>query len=208
MNPHARESLEDTVRGLCEQGALERAAEAAIRGYGPEILGVLVSTHRDAQVAEEVFSLWSERLWRGLGGFGWTCSLRTWAYTLARNASISHHRNAVFRERLHPALPDSEALSRIAQQVRTETRPYLRTEAKDKLTALRDSLPDEDRTLLVLRIDKQLEWKDLARVMLGEEADVSDAQLTRESQRLRKRFQLLKERLVELGRREGLFPTE
>jgi RNA polymerase sigma-70 factor (ECF subfamily) len=92
--------------------------------------------------------------------------------------------------------------------VRTQTKPYLRTEAKSKLAELRDSLPPEDRTLLVLRIDKGMEWKDLARVMLGEEADVSDAQLTKESQRLRKRFQLLKDRLVEQGRKEGLFPRE
>jgi RNA polymerase sigma-70 factor (ECF subfamily) len=208
MTPHEREELEREVRHLCEQGAQTRAAETAIRGYGPEILGVLVASHRGEQAAEEVFSQWTERLWRGLAAFTWSCSLRTWAYTLARNASISFHRNAHFRDRLHPALPDSEALSRIALQVRTETRPYLRTEAKSKLAELRDSLPEEDRTLLVLRIDKQMEWKELARVMLGEEADVSDAELTKESQRLRKRFQLLKDRLVEQGRREGLFPPE
>jgi RNA polymerase sigma-70 factor (ECF subfamily) len=208
MTPHEREELEREVRRLCEQGALSRAAETAIRGYGPEILGVLVSSHRDEQAAEEVFSQWSERLWRGLGAFNWSCSLRTWAHTLARNASISFHRNAHFRDRLHPPLQDSEVLSRIALQVRTETRPYLRTEAKSKLAELRDSLPEEDRTLLVLRIDKQLEWKELARVMLGEETEVSDAELAKESQRLRKRFQLLKDRLVEQGRREGLFPQE
>jgi hypothetical protein len=75
-------------------------------------------------------------------------------------------------------MPDSELLSQVALQVRTQTKPYLRTEAKSKLAELRDSLPDEDRTLLVLRIDKGMEWKDLARVMLGEEAEVSDAQLT------------------------------
>lgn len=208
MTPHEREALEREVRRLCEQGAQARAAEAAIRGYGPEIFGVLVSSHRDEQAAEEVFAQWSERLWRGLAAFTWSCSLRTWAYTLARNASISFHRNARFRDHLHPPLPESEAVSRIALQVRTETRPYLRTEAKSKLAELRDSLPEEDRTLLVLRIDKQLEWKELARVMLGEEAEASDAELTKESQRLRKRFQLLKDRLVDQGRREGLFPKE
>jgi RNA polymerase sigma-70 factor (ECF subfamily) len=208
MTPQAREALEREVRLLCGQGEHARAAEAAIRGYGPEILGVLVATHRDEESANEVFSQWSERLWKGMGGFTWSCSLRTWAHTLARNASISFQRHAHFRDRLHPPMPDSEALSRIAEQVRTETRPYLRTEARSKLAALRDSLPPEDRTLLVLRIDKGLEWKELARVMLGEEAEVSEAQLSKESQRLRKRFQLLKQRLVEQGRREGLFPAE
>src|SRR5688500_11359791 len=152
MTPHEREELEREVRRLCEQGAQARAAETAIRGYGPEILGVLAASHRDEQTAEEVFSQWSERLWRGLAAFTWSCSLRSWAYPLARNASISFHRNAHFRNQLHPPLPDSEALSRVALQVRTETRPYLRTEAKSKLAELSDSLPEEDRTLLVLRI--------------------------------------------------------
>lgn len=208
MTPEQREQLERQVRQLCEKGEPARAAETAIRGYGPEILGVLMATHRDEEVADEVFAQWSERLWRGLAGFTWSCSLRTWAYTLARNVSISFQRNARFRERLHPPMPDSEALSAIALHVRTQTKPYLRTEAKSKLAELRDSLPPEDRTLLVLRIDKGLEWKDLARVMLGEESEVSDAELTKESQRLRKRFQLLKERLIEQGRKEGLISGE
>src|SRR5687768_6899943 len=63
------------------------AAAAAIRGYGPEIFAFLVSRHHNDLHAEEVFSIWSERLWRGLREFAWACSLRTWAYTLARNAS-------------------------------------------------------------------------------------------------------------------------
>ncbi|MBN1206156.1 MAG: sigma-70 family RNA polymerase sigma factor [Myxococcaceae bacterium] len=208
MTPQEREELEREVRRLCAQGEHARAAETAIRGYGPEILGVLVATHREEETADEIFAQWSERLWRGMGGFTWSCALRTWAHTLARNASISFQRHERYRGRLHPPMPGSEALSRIAEKVRTETRPYLRTEAKSKLAALRDSLPPEDRTLLVLRIDKGLEWKDLARVMLGEEAELSEAQLTKESQRLRKRFQLLKDRLVEQGRREGLFSQE
>ncbi len=47
MTPEQREALEREVRHLCEQGEPARAAEAAIRGYGPEILGVLTATHRE-----------------------------------------------------------------------------------------------------------------------------------------------------------------
>ncbi len=92
---------------------------------------------------------------------------------------------------MRPALETTE-LSAIEQQVRTETRPYLRTEAKSKLEELRDALAPDDRMLLVLRLDKGLEWKDVARVMLGDDADGGAAALTREAQRLRKRFQLVK----------------
>lgn len=202
-----REEIESEVRRLCAQGQHARAAEAAIRGYGPEVFGVLMATLRNELAAEEVFSLWSERLWRGLAGFTWGCSLRTWVYVLARNASMDFHRRERFREKLAQPFPDSDALSRLAEQVRSETRPYLRTEAKDRLSALRERLPPEDRELLVLRLDRRLEWKDLALIMLGRE-DVPGDVLTRESQRLRKRFQLLKDELVELGRREGLFQPE
>jgi RNA polymerase sigma-70 factor (ECF subfamily) len=56
----------------------------------------------------------------------------------------------------------------------------------------------------VLRLDRGLEWKELARVMLGAEAGLDEEVLRREAQRLRKRYQLLKEKLVEAGRRHGL----
>jgi RNA polymerase sigma-70 factor, ECF subfamily len=198
-----RAEAEREVRRLCEEGAFVAATTAAIRAYGPEILGFLVAQHHGSEDADEVFSLWSERVFRGLPGFAWASSLRTWAYTLARNASanfVRMRRGRARRER--PA--DSAEIIAVEQQVRTETRPYLRTTAKDKLAAIRDALPPDDRMLLVLRVDKRLEWKDLARVMLGEDGDVTDAALAKESQRLRKRFQLLKEKLVEAGKRAGI----
>lgn len=206
-----REALEREARRLCQEGDAAGATAAAIRGYGPEILGFLSALHRREEDADEVFSLWSERVFRGIAGFGWECSLRTWAYTLARNVSSNYQRDRRARERRAPPLGDSAALSAIEQEVRTETRPYLRSEAKQKLIELRDSLPPEDRVLLVLRLDKQLEWNDVARVMLGgdEGAPAADAAaLKREAQRLRKRFQLVKERLVEEGRKAGLLPGD
>jgi RNA polymerase sigma-70 factor (ECF subfamily) len=55
-----------------------------------------------------------------------------------------------------------------------------------------------------LRVDRGLEWKELARIMLGDEATITGPLLERESRRLRKRFQHVKERLVAAGRRQGL----
>ena len=201
-SPH-REELEHDVRRLCEAGDASAAAAAAVRGYGPEILGFLVATLRDQDDADEVFSLWCERLLRGLLGFSWDASLRTWAYTIARNTAFNFVRGKRNRARRELAAESTE-LAAVEAKVRTETRPFLRTEVKDKLTAIRDALPPEDRMLLVLRVDKRMEWKDLARVMLGEESEITDAVLTKKSARLRKRFQLVKEKLVEAGKREGL----
>ena len=103
-------------------------------------------------------------------------------------------------------MQQERALEGVAHAVRTETLAFLRTEKRTRLQALRDSLPEEDRMLLVLRVDRQLAWNDLARVLheADEGTPLDDAAIAREAARLRKRFQVLKEKLVEAGRREGL----
>ncbi len=66
--------------------------------------------------------------------------------------------------------------------------------------------------LLVLRVDKKLAWNDLARVLAESEgagadrasAPLSDAAVAKEAARLRKQFQLVKDRLRVLAKKEGL----
>ena len=200
-----RDELERTIRQHCDRGELQLGAAAAIRGYGPEVFGFLVAFHRGEEEAAEVFSEFTERLWRGLPGFAWECSFRTWAYAIARNASLSYRRDRRRRAALHVPLPDGSDLSALGQKVRSETVSYLRTQRKTRVAALRDALPAEDQALLVLRVDKQLPWNDLVRVMHPEDGPpLTDEIIAREGARLRKRFQLIKEKLYELGRREGL----
>jgi RNA polymerase sigma-70 factor (ECF subfamily) len=199
-----RDRLERQVRSLCERGDPSAAATLAIRGYGPELLGFLVAVHRGEPEATECFSEVCEILWRGLPGFAWESSLRTWAYAVARNVSRTRRRDAARRDRR--AAGGDSMLEGVAQAVRTETLSYLRTEKRSRLVALRDRLPEEDRMLLVLRVDRKLEWNELARV-LGSKAGAGgpdSATLAREAARLRKRFQLVKDRLRELARREKL----
>jgi RNA polymerase sigma-70 factor (ECF subfamily) len=65
-----------------------------------------------------------------------------------------------------------------------------------KLTSLRDELPVEDRTLLILRVDRDLAWDEIALAFAENPEAFSDEERKREAARLRKRFQLVKERLV------------
>ncbi len=88
-----RERLEREVREQCTGGAVSRAAELTIRGYGPEILGFLNAFLRREEDADDVFSLWCERVLRGLPKFAWECSLRTFAYANARNAASNYARD-------------------------------------------------------------------------------------------------------------------
>lgn len=199
-----REQLEQEIRGLLDQGDLAGAATLAIRGYGAEIYGFLIAFHRDEQEAAEVFSRFSERLWRDLGTFRGDSSFRTWAYSLARHASLNYLRDASRSRRRHEPLRESSELAGLVEQVRTRTVSYLRTERRSRFTALRESLPAEDQALLVLRVDRGLAWNDLARVLHDGDAPLSEQALAREAARLRKRFQLLKARLRELGRQAGV----
>jgi RNA polymerase sigma-70 factor (ECF subfamily) len=201
----ARAELESRTRALCTAGDFDGAATLAVRGYGPEVLGFLVAVHRSEADASDAFSEVAEAVWKGMPTFAWESTLRTWTYAIARNVTRTLRRNAARRDRRGPRAGDS-ALERVAQAVRTETIGFLRTEKRTRLQALRDALPEEDRMLLVLRVDRQLGWNDLA-LVLGESGgrdSLDAAGLAREAARLRKRFQLVKERLRELAKKEGL----
>lgn len=204
MEPDARERIERAIHERFDAGDLHGAATAGLRGYGPEIFGVLVSLHRDEAQAAEVFSEFTERLWRGLPRFAWESSFRTWAFTIARNASKNHGEATRVRARALSPLPSGSALSAIAEQIRTETLPYLRTEVKDGFARLRQALPEDDRLLLVLRVDKGMSWNEVARVLQGEEGPGDAAAEKREAARLRQRFATLKQELLERAREAGL----
>ena len=77
MDAINRADLEREVRRLCQEGAIVAATASTIRAYGHEILGFLIAQHRSGADADEVFSLWSERVFRGLPSFAWASSLRT-----------------------------------------------------------------------------------------------------------------------------------
>jgi RNA polymerase sigma-70 factor (ECF subfamily) len=206
MDAEGRAALERELGELHGAGDFEAAATRAVRGYGPELLGFLHAILHDPDLAGEVFSQLCEDLWRGLPAFEARASFRTWLYTLARHAAWRRLRRDQHGRR-HLPLDDCSMVSRVEQEVRAATLPHLRTETKDRLVALRESLPVEDQTLLILRIDRGLDWNDLVRV-LHEGASFDAATLKRESARLRKRFQLLKDRLRERARAEGLLQAD
>jgi RNA polymerase sigma-70 factor (ECF subfamily) len=70
---------------------------------------------------------------------------------------------------------------------------------------MRDELPEHDRALLVLRVDRSLEWQEIAIIIGGESLDANDDEaVKREAARLRKQFQVLKERVREMPKARGV----
>ena len=79
-------------------------------------------------------------------------------------------------------------------RIRTATLAHLRTENKDRVAQLRAALSEEDQLVLTLRIDRGLDFREIALVTLGD-VEASPEQVTRETARLRKRLQLIKDKL-------------
>lgn len=180
-------SIDDELRALAAAGELGEVARLAISHYGAELLRYLAAVTRDDGEAAEVFAQTCEDLWRGLPGFRWQASLRTWLYTLARHAWRRRGRDRFRRGAERVALSDQPEL---AAAVRTQTAEWQRSEVRDRFAALRAQLTDEDRELLALRVDRGLAWREIAQVL--EDTD-DDTLLTRRSAALRKRFERIKD---------------
>lgn len=190
---------EAAIREAARAGRLAEAATAALELYGGELFGFLRGIARNDALADDAFGATCEKLWRGLAEFRWEASLRSWLYTIARRA-LADLRDHAHRRANHLPLSQVDAL---AAQIRSATLPILRTEVKDGFRALRAELPAEDHELLMLRIDRQLSWRDIARI-LGEAEGAGDADLDQRAANLRKRFERAKLRLRKLAISRGL----
>ncbi len=167
-------TLDKRVRALLDQGRTRDAAALAIRELGPPVLGYLTALLRNDSDAREVFSQFAEDLWKGLPGFRGESSLRGWAYRIAWHAS-----------------------ARFAPE---EVRTAVGEEAwrSERLQEIRARLDPDEQTLLILRVNRGLSWREVAHVLSVETGEpASEATL-------RKRFERLKEKLGTLAREVGL----
>jgi RNA polymerase sigma-70 factor (ECF subfamily) len=184
------------LRALITRGEHERATEEALRSYGPELVGWLCSILPTNADAHDAFSRMSEELWKSLRRFDGRCAVRTWCYMLARHAAARiRGRTGKRREVLVSQIPSlQQAVTRIWTTSSQEAR-----RTRDVYAEIRTELDEEDQTLLVLRVDRNLAWRDIAQVLLGE--DGGAAELTRKATALRKQFERVKDRLRDLASR-------
>lgn len=196
---------EQELRRAWDRGDLRAVTTLALERYGPEILGVLAVQLRSAADASEAFSLFSEQLWSGLPGFQWRCSLRAWAHRIARHAAVRWATAGARSPERNLSMEQGGVLE-IAEQVRSSTLVHLRTEVKSEVRRLREELPQAEQMLLILRVDKALEWSEIAAALADHDLDPEE--LRREAARLRKRFQLVTEKLRDLARERGILDRE
>jgi RNA polymerase sigma-70 factor (ECF subfamily) len=199
-----RDELERALTKRLSEGDRDGAATQVLESYGSEIYSFLVAIHRSETDADEVFALFAEAFWQALPTFAGNSTFRTFAYAIARRLSYRYRRDSARKKkRLHTL--ESSDTSRLVLELRTRTAVFLRTETRSRLVELRASLPQEDQELLMLRVDRDLTWEALADVLRGDdETPLTPEARKKEAARLRKRFQLIKDRLRDMARREGL----
>src|ERR1700679_11597 len=183
MDAEQREAHEQRIRDRCDAGDTKGAATALLEAYGGEVLGFLVARLRDREAAAEVFSRFTEDLWKGMGAFRWECSARVWAYMLARHAASHHLRHERRYRGRHVSLARAGPLSALEERIRTATLTSARTEARSRAAKLRERLPIEDQTLLILRINRRLGWREIALVMAKDGVGATDDALDRHAAR-------------------------
>lgn len=174
------------VRELVLAGREPQAADLLLTRLSPELRPFLHRLLGDVSLADEAYSITCERLWRSLATFRWECSLRTWSYIIARreaNRCRARHKREGFQTTLSKA-------DEVAARVETTSRTFSTTR-RDQLDSLRAALSDEDRDLLVLRVERGLAWKEIAVAFL-EEHDSNPENLAREAARLRQRFRAIR----------------
>ena len=192
---------ESALEALHGEAAYDQATTLLLRTYGPQLFGFIRAQLGAEEAADDAYSLFAVDVWRGMAGFRRQCSFRAWAYTLARNAARRHLDRNVRARRAEGWL-ELERVPELAEVVRSATAPILLTITKDRFARLRERLTPEDQTLLILRVDKNLEFAEIAVVFLGTPQDAK--QVARESARLRQRFKQLKANLRKLAEEEGL----
>jgi RNA polymerase sigma-70 factor (ECF subfamily) len=193
MSEVSAAALESRVLAAIDSGDLAAAATLVVRDYGPGILGFLASILRDDQRTRDVFSEFSEELWKALPRYARRSTVKTWAYAIAYRCLL-RQRRTLARRRTRP-LRDSE-YSRLAASIRSTTPSFSKSAADRKLDALRATLRPAEQTLLILRIDRRMSWDQIADV-LAVKSEAGPAVV-------RKRFERLKQRLRAHAERDGL----
>jgi len=197
-------AIEERIRAYHARKDMRGAATLLLETYSRELFGFLVSRLRDRDAAVEVFGIFSEDLWVGMPNFRWQCTARAWAYALIRHAASRYQLHAHKQLARNVALTEASAFQDVAERIRTDTALAFRTATKSRVAELREQLPLDEQTLLILRINRGLDWLEIARIMtLGPDAADGPA-LRTEAARLRKRFQLTKESLRRMAQSAGM----
>ena len=146
----------------------------ALETYGGEMHAFLAAAAHTAAQADAAYVELCHDVWRSFGMFRWGASLRMWLYVLAYEALLRlEHGVATDRPR---TCYEVDALLVRARHAAVRW----------QYAGLRDRLDRADRALLVLRIDRNLSWKEVVEVL-----DLDELTLRMRLDRIKSRVRML-----------------
>lgn len=180
------DDLDTLVADALARGETARAVGAIQRALGPELRAYLRATMRDADAASEVHAELAEQLTLAMGRYRRESSVRTFVYAVAWNLVRAHRRRAARERRRFGGEADHDAIA--APGPRTPTPAYRRTTAKERLRAARAQLDHDELNLIVLRVDRDMGWKEIGEILGTGGAPAETAVLRKRFERLVKRL--------------------
>ncbi len=193
--PDPRAAADARIVAARDGGDLDGATALVLEIYGGELLAFLHAIARDPTVADDAWSVLAAAIWRSLGGFAGRSSLRTWLYVLARRA----HLRVLRRQRADEVpLSQASAVGRLAADLRRSSLPHL-ARVRERMADLRAQLDPDDQTILILRVDRDLSWREVAEVLADDDEDLDRLAAT-----VRKRFERIKAQIRALATAAGL----
>ncbi|HET6332646.1 MAG TPA: hypothetical protein VFG30_05505 [Polyangiales bacterium] len=161
----SQQKLDDEVGACLREGDIEGAAARVLSGCGPCVRGYLRVALGEDRLVRDAFSAFSEAVWQRIRRYRGEPRLIVWTHRLAYVAA--KERRETSRLRKPAATRKSRPASRDLSRTRAATLEPLG--AAEDAELMRRELSLEEQTLLTLRIDRQLEWQDIAWV-LGQRA--------------------------------------
>jgi len=204
------QAIEDEVRAALALGTaadLERGVELAMAHYGQRLCAFVLNLAKDPAVAADV----QQDLWLSVflhaPKFRWESSFKGWLYLLARRAAIKAAQKGQARGR--SGVPLSQAAeSKLRAHMATSIAAWQKDDFKQRFRELRKQLPEKDQSLLVMRSDQELPFRDIVHALAEDDETLSDADVKTREATLMKRFQRVKQRLYQLALAEGLLPPD
>lgn len=182
-------AFEAAVRSIVLAGQGQKAARLLVERLSPELRSFIDRLLGNAPLADEAHAATCERLWHGLATFRWEYSLRAWSYIVARRET-SRCRARHDCEQRTTILKDEAVPHHVDSTIHTAS-----TAERDQLANMRASLSDEERDLIVLRVEHGLGWEEIALAFL-EEDEANPETISREAARLRQRFRVIRARVA------------
>jgi RNA polymerase sigma-70 factor (ECF subfamily) len=194
--------LDEAVRDALAHKDENRAVELVWRELGRRVARFLSAMFVDVPAdAEDAFADWAVNLVTALPRFEWRSSLTTYAFCLARRSAA----RVIADRRHHAAEPlRTTHLSGIAQEMWLDTLRALPDALRDDLRALRETLDEEERAILLLFVHEELPWKEVVQILCAEEVLADGAALNQENARLRARWSRAKAKLEAAALDAGL----